>query len=324
MHMGVDDRVFVPPSDVYMVMSTFLLPMGCLCLHKVTCLYVCRFMTPEDLNICLYVCHFLTSEDLNMCLYVCRFMTPEDLTMCLRGSCNNLWRLCAGERRRSRPRRTTHHGAPRTFSRHVRPILSSRTDSSLSSGLGVCASVGRYMVMSTFLLPMGCLCLHKVTCLYVCRFITPEDLNMCLYVCRFLTSEDLNMCLYVCRFMTPEDLTMCLRGSCFVGGHTGGGARPAEARTARASRRSEPAETNLDLVLSQEKDLLRRPTSNSSTEYKFNNNNASKKNTTSNSSMEYKSNKNDASEKITSSSTIRSQQDRCFEEEHNSNSMKGR
>ncbi|MQL98954.1 hypothetical protein Taro_031670, partial [Colocasia esculenta] len=48
------------------------------------------------------------------------------------------------------------------------------------------------------------------TCLYVCRFMTPEDLNMCLNVCRFMTPEDLNMCLYVCHFMTPEDLNMCL------------------------------------------------------------------------------------------------------------------
>ena len=40
-YMGVDDRVFVPLSDVYMVKSTFLLLVGCLCLYKVTCLYVC-------------------------------------------------------------------------------------------------------------------------------------------------------------------------------------------------------------------------------------------------------------------------------------------
>ncbi|MQL72348.1 hypothetical protein Taro_004685 [Colocasia esculenta] len=83
MYMGVDDRVFVPPSDVYMVMSTFVLPMGCLCLHRVTCLYACRFMTPEDLNICLNVCRFMTPEDLNICLNVYRFMTPEDLNTCL-------------------------------------------------------------------------------------------------------------------------------------------------------------------------------------------------------------------------------------------------
>ncbi|MQL70283.1 hypothetical protein Taro_002597 [Colocasia esculenta] len=81
MNMDVDDRVFVPPSDVYMVMSTFVLPVGCLCLHRVTCLYACRFMTLEDLNIRLYVCRFMTPEDLNISLYVCRFMTPEDLNI---------------------------------------------------------------------------------------------------------------------------------------------------------------------------------------------------------------------------------------------------
>ncbi|MQL77006.1 hypothetical protein Taro_009427 [Colocasia esculenta] len=78
MNMGVDDRVFVPPSDVYMVMSTFVLPVGCLCLHRVTCFYACRFMTPEDLNICLYVCRFMTPEDLNICLYVREGQNVED------------------------------------------------------------------------------------------------------------------------------------------------------------------------------------------------------------------------------------------------------
>ncbi|MQL84562.1 hypothetical protein Taro_017070 [Colocasia esculenta] len=57
MYIGVDDGVFVPPSDVYIAIATFVLPMGCLCLHGVTCLYdldmrldVCRFMTPEDVD----------------------------------------------------------------------------------------------------------------------------------------------------------------------------------------------------------------------------------------------------------------------------------
>ncbi|MQM19173.1 hypothetical protein Taro_052175 [Colocasia esculenta] len=63
-------------------------------------------------------------------------------------------------------------------------------------------------------------------CLNVCRFMTPEDLNMRLYVCRFMTPEDLNMCLYVCRFMTPEDLNMRLydlRGANRRGTLPGGG-----------------------------------------------------------------------------------------------------
>ncbi|MQL99426.1 hypothetical protein Taro_032148 [Colocasia esculenta] len=79
MLMDVDDRVFVPPSDVYMVRSTFLLLMGCLCLHKVTCLYACHFVTPENLNIHLDECRFMTPEDLHMGPDVCRLMTPEGL-----------------------------------------------------------------------------------------------------------------------------------------------------------------------------------------------------------------------------------------------------
>ncbi|MQL75016.1 hypothetical protein Taro_007380 [Colocasia esculenta] len=55
-------------------------------------------------------------------------------------------------------------------------------------------------------LTWGCLCLHKVTCLYVCHFVTPENLNTRLDECRFVTPEDLNMRLDACRFMTPEDL----------------------------------------------------------------------------------------------------------------------
>ncbi|MQL71451.1 hypothetical protein Taro_003788 [Colocasia esculenta] len=50
MYMDVDDRMFVPPSDVYMV----------------TCLYVCHFVTPENLNTRLDECRFLTPEELHM------------------------------------------------------------------------------------------------------------------------------------------------------------------------------------------------------------------------------------------------------------------
>ncbi|MQL72285.1 hypothetical protein Taro_004605 [Colocasia esculenta] len=71
-YMGVDDRVFVPPSDVYMVRSTFFVtggvfvpPPGNLPRRvpfydigglKHICLDVCRFMTAEDLNTCASTC----------------------------------------------------------------------------------------------------------------------------------------------------------------------------------------------------------------------------------------------------------------------------
>ncbi|MQL97448.1 hypothetical protein Taro_030142 [Colocasia esculenta] len=45
MYMDVDDRVFVPSSDVYMNLNTRL--------------DECRFMTPEDLNMRLNVCRFM-------------------------------------------------------------------------------------------------------------------------------------------------------------------------------------------------------------------------------------------------------------------------
>ncbi|MQM09541.1 hypothetical protein Taro_042417 [Colocasia esculenta] len=121
MYMDVDDRVFVPPSGVYMVMSTFVLPMGCLCLHRVTCLHVCRFMTPEDLNMCLYVYRFMTPEDLNICLYVCRFMTPEDLNMANGG----LATTCGVSVRASAGGLDHEDKAPtgvENLSRHVRPM----------------------------------------------------------------------------------------------------------------------------------------------------------------------------------------------------------
>ncbi|MQM22490.1 hypothetical protein Taro_055543 [Colocasia esculenta] len=143
--MGVNDGVFVPPSDVYIAMGTFVLPMGCLCLHGVTCLYedldmcldVCRFMTPEDLDMCLDVCRFMTPEYLNMRLYECRFMTPEDLNMANgglkckhRGSYDNLWCLLTDERRRARTQRTEHRQTPRTFSPARAAYLSSRMEGS--------------------------------------------------------------------------------------------------------------------------------------------------------------------------------------------------
>ncbi|MQM10485.1 hypothetical protein Taro_043379 [Colocasia esculenta] len=145
MYMDVDDRVFVPPSDVYMVRSTFFVTSG-----VVTCLYVCRFVTPENLNTRLDECRFMTPEDLNMRLNVCCFMTPEDLNMrldvCLfmtpedfkhgqRGSCNNLWRLYTGERRRARPRRQSTNGCRRLLPTRA-AYISSRTDQ-LQASLGI-------------------------------------------------------------------------------------------------------------------------------------------------------------------------------------------
>ncbi|MQL83555.1 hypothetical protein Taro_016055 [Colocasia esculenta] len=123
-------EVFVPPPGIHRQFVPLNSRQGVCATVGQHCLYARRLVTPEDLNMCLNVCRFMTPEDLNMCLNVCCFMTPEDLNMMpqrvsfydtgglkhsQRGSCNNLWRLCAGERRRARTLRTEHQRMSRTF-----------------------------------------------------------------------------------------------------------------------------------------------------------------------------------------------------------------
>ncbi|MQL83315.1 hypothetical protein Taro_015804, partial [Colocasia esculenta] len=171
MYMGVDDRVFVPPSDVYV---------GNMPLRV-------SFTKPEDLNMCLNVCHFMTPEDLNMCLNMCRFMTPEDLNMCLNESYDNLWRLLTDEAQESLNEEDRTPKDAKDF------VPSTCGLFKLAHGRPLSAVV---RVSVCFLHETGC-----VLAMGVCPPIYK-----------------------------------------FYGGHTGGGTRPAEARTARASRRSEPAE----------------------------------------------------------------------------------
>ncbi|MQL86793.1 hypothetical protein Taro_019327 [Colocasia esculenta] len=109
MYMDVDDRVFVPPSDVYMVRRLERAP------RRVS------FYDTGGLKHGLDVCRFMTPEDLHMCLDVCRFITPEDLNMANGGlvtTCGVSMRASAGG---------PGHGdkAPtgvEDLSRHVRPM----------------------------------------------------------------------------------------------------------------------------------------------------------------------------------------------------------
>ncbi|MQL72961.1 hypothetical protein Taro_005289 [Colocasia esculenta] len=119
MYMDVDDGVFVPPSDVYMMRSTFVLPMGCLCLHKGP--RRMSFYDTGGLKHGLDVCRFMTPEDLHMCLDVCRFMTPEDLNMANGG----LVTTCGVSMRASTGGPGHGDKAPTSvedLSRHVRPM----------------------------------------------------------------------------------------------------------------------------------------------------------------------------------------------------------
>ncbi|MQL72948.1 hypothetical protein Taro_005290 [Colocasia esculenta] len=128
MYMDVDDGVFVPPSDVYMVEyicvtnGEFVPPQGNSPLRV-------SFVTPEDLDRGLDVCHFMTPEVLTWPRCVSLYDTggfthvPRRVSFYDTGglkhgpreSCNNLWRLYAGEHRRARPRRQSANGCRRPF-----------------------------------------------------------------------------------------------------------------------------------------------------------------------------------------------------------------
>ncbi|MQL72883.1 hypothetical protein Taro_005207 [Colocasia esculenta] len=66
--MDVDDRVYVPPSDVYTIVNMpQRVPFYDTGGLKHMCLDVRRFMTPEGLSTCLDVRRFMTPEDLSTC-----------------------------------------------------------------------------------------------------------------------------------------------------------------------------------------------------------------------------------------------------------------
>ncbi|MQL91842.1 hypothetical protein Taro_024459 [Colocasia esculenta] len=47
--LAMGNGVYVPPLGVYKHVISFVSTTGCLCLRRTTCLYVCLFITPEDL-----------------------------------------------------------------------------------------------------------------------------------------------------------------------------------------------------------------------------------------------------------------------------------